>query len=80
MSKEYRYYPRQTLPLSDKIPPIYVAVDDVGTCTTHVDKGAAFERLDGLLEEYHESIAFESDQHHEALDRRFKANVFVREL
>lgn len=75
-----KFYPRQTHPLFDPAPPIYIAVDDEGNCTTHLTKQKAFEHLEGVLEGHHESIAFESDRHHKALDERFNATAFVREL
>lgn len=74
-----KYYPRQNVPPNGP-PPIYIAVDDKGECTTHATKLAASAHLEAILEEYHESIAFESDRHHVALDERFSAKAFVREL
>lgn len=78
MKTQFKYYPRD--PMHSDPPPLYVAVDDVGEISIHLSRTSAEERLEALLEEYHESIASESGRHHHALDRRFYENVFVREI
>lgn len=59
-------------------PPLFRAIaattprerQDLGLFTT---KDAAKDALNNQLEEWHESIAFESDRHHKALDDNFNA-------
>lgn len=53
-------------------PPLYRAIDDEGKIIfVTPDMEQAKRALEDLLEEYHESIAFEADHHHHALDARF---------
>jgi hypothetical protein len=59
-------------------PPLYRAIcDQGGQLGTFTTIEAAHQALGDLLEEYHESIAFESDRHHHALDERFFLYSYV---
>lgn len=59
-------------------PPLYRAVCDQGLTHgpfTTLDEAKSY--LLDVLEEFHESIAFESDRHHIALDERFYSRAYV---
>lgn len=70
------------LPITSSPAPIlYNAHCDGGKfLSTHLTFDAASDALKDTLEEYHESIAFESDNHHVALDTGFYRDAFIKEL